>query len=95
MRGSNKLQHVSAAICNARKALVMRGGVRRHSFNTTNLMKHLKSHHPQDQEEVLKSNIEQEKMAPAKACQQLLRHFKRLIDVVGESQPLEMTACLL
>lgn len=64
------------AVCNSCKAPVMRGGAKRHSFNTTNLIMHLKSHHPEHHEEFLKSK--QEKTPPAKTCQQpLLQSFDK------------------
>ncbi len=67
------------AICNDCKAQVMRGGEKQHSFNTTNLIVHLKSRHPEQQGEFLKRKEEKAPApAPAKTSQQpLLQSFNK------------------
>ncbi|XP_051811092.1 zinc finger BED domain-containing protein 4-like [Acanthochromis polyacanthus] len=65
------------AICNDCKAQVMRGVEKQHSFNTTNLIVHLKSRHPELHREFLKSK-EEKAPAPAKTSMQpLLRSFNK------------------
>lgn len=63
------------AICNLCKAQVMRGGVKQQSFNTTNMITHLKSRHPEQHQDFLKSKTEK---MPAKTHQQpLLQSFDK------------------
>lgn len=55
----------------------MRGGEKQHSFNTTNLIVHLKSRHPELHQEFLKSK-EEKARAPAKtSLQPLLQSFNK------------------
>ncbi|XP_034736598.1 zinc finger BED domain-containing protein 6-like isoform X1 [Etheostoma cragini] len=47
-------KNITIAICNVCKNMIPRGGNKLKSFNTTNLIRHLKTHHPAKHSEFLK-----------------------------------------
>ena len=67
------LESDEVAACSEYSTSAMRGGVKTHSFNTTNLITHLKSHHPGQYEKFVK--IKQEKETLVKKSSRLSTLF--------------------
>ncbi|XP_070397996.1 zinc finger BED domain-containing protein 4-like [Nothobranchius furzeri] len=70
------------ATCNVCKAVVPRGGTSVATFNTTNLIKHLKKHHPREHEEFLTRGQKGEKRHQESLLESLKKQSKLPADNV-------------